>query len=245
MGDSWVNIAKQDNATVVFGNCGPVTMRDLSGNGHNATLQGVARPSGSIIQSSFINTVNCSSGTGSSATAIDHADFDVTDPWSIELVIRRGLGIPLGNPHIIVAGTASATNQFRIMQSAANIWAGIKIGGSEVAVDGPTIANGEVVHLIYVYASAAVTIYKNGSVQSSGTPVLPAIADSPSLFIGNTNAGAANFSNAIGPIAIYKSIELTAAQALNHANAALRYDSRASHTGSSRFSNRGLASGFL
>lgn len=242
MGDSWTNLARQDGATTIFGQMDGTTIPDRSGNGNDATIQSGGVHDRSLVNSATINSLKCSFGH---ATAADATEFDVTDPWSIEIVIRRSVGVPLGNPHIIVAGTNSADNQFRIMQSGSNIWAGIKIGGSELAIDGPTISTSEVVHLIYVYVSASATVYRNGIVQSTGTPSLPVIANAASLFIGDSPAGSESFATNIGPIAIYKSIQLTASQSATHANAALGYDNRGSHTGSGRFSNRGLASGSL
>lgn len=225
MSYQWLNLAKADGANVIFGRVDGTTIHDSAG-GNNATLQSAAAPGPSLIGSWFVNSLICDGTANSHATVPDGTDFDVTDTWSIELVVKTASQV---TGTIIQFGTAAATNSFVLYNrgTATRMQISSVVGG--VNVDHNTGSNsqipGDTNHWVFTRNSGVMALYKNGTLDSfTSDTVTP--ANAANVFIGTNEAGTAPYTGSVGPIAIYKNAVLTATQARAHYNATVRPRSR-------------------
>lgn len=252
MGDSWLNLVKQDGATVLITKYTGTSFQDKGANSHVITLQGDTINGGSLA-----NTVRTDSflmdGSGDYATIPDHADFDVTASWSVEWVMKHTIHPAENQSMVINAGPSSLNNNIRILVKNAGLsTAAVAFFLRETAVNSvnletsaSTVSHDIVEHWCIVYSSVSATVYKNGSsISTSAGTLLGSAASTVNIGRNEVTAGQ-HFSGQLGNLAIYKSVALTASQVLHHASSALNYDNRGEFTGSGRFSNRGLASGFI
>lgn len=221
MSYQWLNRVKADGATVILAKTGDGSIHDFGATSHVATMVNGASGGRTLVKSPIINSTKFD-GVDDKVTIPDHADFDVTDPWSIEFVtFPVGIATTMSFLH---AGTASATNGFHffartlgtpgvekirfvVRETAGNVVTGNTGNGSS-----PRNIRA---HWAFVYASAALTIYKNGAVISPSADALGDV-DAPELTIGDRSTGTLPYAGLVGPIAIFKSVGLTAAQVALH-----------------------------
>lgn len=221
MSYQWLNLAKADGATYIMGMNDGLETVDYSGNGHIGTMhQGNTKPNISLVGSWMFNSVSFG-GTSLRVEITASTDFDVTDPWTLEMVALGNAAV--GFDSILHYGTDAATNGFQVSWGGANITCAVNLASVTTARQSSvgTWGINEIAHWVFVFSSADITIYKNGAIVSDST-LTPTIINSSTFIMGIESDFTDPFLGSINPVAIYKNVGLTQDQITRHYTATVR-----------------------